>query len=197
MCGHKKTDDGRVCCNSCREKQREYKKKSRDFFKSIGLCPKCGENRLFGDEKMCPECLAKAYEYNRKSKEHRNISNADIYKKDIARLKSEGLCRGCRKRKVEGNHTYCQICLIKHRERGRKYRAEKSKDGITRSERPSYGLCYTCGNPIDVEGKRSCSNCQKIYKENLNKASERQDRSTHVWRRMNNLIKTNGGFKYE
>ncbi len=86
-------------CSECAEKSRIDVREKREFMRNMGICPRCCKNKLFGSEKECPECAAMMYERNRKSVERRNACAADYYRKDIARLKSEGLCRGCRKKK--------------------------------------------------------------------------------------------------
>lgn len=51
------TKDKVMCCE-CAEKQRIYRQETRKFLRNLGLCPRCGKNKLFGDEKECPECTA-------------------------------------------------------------------------------------------------------------------------------------------
>lgn len=150
--------------------------------RNIGLCPRCGKNKLFGDEKECPECTATMYEINQRSRKRRNVTAMDYYRKDIARLKEQGLCRGCRKRKVAEGHTYCPICLAKKREQGKEYRRKKDKIGLERSERPNYGFCCTCGESLDREG-RICKKCAEIMTKNLPKKSDNL-----AWREDNKLI---------
>ena len=164
-CGIVNTTD-KVMCPECAEKQKIYQRENRAYFRSLGLCPRCGKNKLFGDEKECPECVAMMYELNRKSREKGNFDAKEYYRKDIKMLKEKGLCRRCRNRKVADGHTYCQICLEKHREEGRKRRSMKSNDWISRSERGSYGLCYFCGVKID-SGKKICQKCTEIMVKNL------------------------------
>ena len=53
------------------------------------------------------------------------IDITKYYKKDIARLKENGICRGCRKRKVVPGKTYCAICLEKKRIRSQEYRRKR------------------------------------------------------------------------
>lgn len=187
-CGKVKAVHGKVMCAECAEKSRIDTREKREFMRNIGICPRCGKNKLFGNEKECPECAAMMYESNRKSRERRNVYATDYYKKDIARLKIEGICRGCRKRKVAAGHTYCPICLAKKREQGRTYRRKKD-NAIDRSERPNYGLCYTCGEPLDRDG-RICMRCADIMKNNL---PEHKDNL--AWRNENKLIFGNGGRK--
>lgn len=175
--------NGKVHCQSCLEKEKIKKRENREFFKQMGLCPRCGKNRLFGDEKNCPECLAKMCEINSKSRQ-KNIDKTssyskDYYKKDIEKLKEKGLCRGCRKRKSAEGKTYCKICL----EKKRKAKRERMGGCIERSERPSYGLCYTCGKELDRDG-RVCLKCAEIMTKNLPSAHCGND----SWRRDNKII---------
>ena len=181
-CGKEKSKEGYVCCEQCKEKQKNYQRENREYYRSLGFCPRCGKNKLFGQEKECPECLAKMYEWNIKSRQKRKFNASEWYKKDIAMLKENGLCRSCRKKPVKEGHTYCEVCLIKKRERGREYRAKKKNDGINRSERPNYGLCYFCGDKIDRDG-RCCRNCAEKATKNLPRINKNE-----IWRRDNILV---------
>lgn len=180
-CGKKPSEENRVMCKDCLEKMRKRNVDNRAFYKKHGLCPRCGKRKLFGKEKTCPECLAEA-EIARKRWVQNKGGASEWYKKDIARLKENGLCRSCRGRKVVIGKTYCEICLIKKREKGRIYRMEKAKCGISRSERPSYNLCYTCGAALDRDG-RVCTKCAEKMAKNLPKTG-----GNAVWRRDNELI---------
>lgn len=174
-------------CSECAEEQRIYRQETREYLRNLGLCPRCGKNKLFGSERECPECRSTMYEINQRSRERRNVTAMDYYRKDIKRLKEQGLCRSCRKRKVADGHTYCNACLIKHRERSKEYRRKKSIIGLVRSERPNYGFCYTCGDPLDRDG-RICKKCAEKMTKNLPK-----DRDNADWRNDNKLIFENGG----
>lgn len=185
-CGKVREDQSKVMCTECAEKQKICQRETREYLRNMGLCPRCGKNKLFGNEKECPECVAMMYEINQRSRKRRNVTAMDYYRKDIVRLKENGLCRGCRKRKVAEGHTYCTICLVKHRERSKEYRKKKVENGLERSERPSYGLCYTCGEPLDREG-RVCKKCAEIMTNNLPR-----DRNNLAWRNSNKLIFKNG-----
>lgn len=181
-CGKAQAIQGKVMCADCAEKQKIYQRETREYFKNIGICPRCGKNKLFGDEKECPECCAMMYELNRKSRERRNITAIDYYRKDIKRLKEQGLCRSCRTRKVAEGKTYCKNCLIEHRERNKEYRRKKDRVGLERSERPNYGLCYTCGDPLDRDG-RICQKCADKMAKNLP-----TQRNNMLWRNDNKFI---------
>lgn len=185
-CGKEKAVPGKVHCQKCADKCAEYRTKSRELFKSLGLCPKCGKNKLFGTEKMCPECLARMYEINRKSKAKAAGSYEqwckDYYKADKARLEEQNLCRACRKRQRAVGHTYCESCLAKKRIESREIRNRTKNNGIPRSERPNYGLCYICGGKLDRDG-RICTKCAKKAAKNLPK-----HRDNKLWRQDNKLL---------
>lgn len=124
-CGKTKPVEGKLMCQECADEQKEYRNKNRQFFRENNLCVRCGKNKVFGDEKECPECLAYMAEVNKKSRE-KHGGNSSYYQKDIARLKENGICRGCRKRKVVPGKTYCEICLEK--KKNKKPRIQKKKN---------------------------------------------------------------------
>lgn len=183
-CGKKPASENRVMCAECAEGQKLEIRETRKYFREMGLCPRCGKNKLFGSERECLECSARMYTLSVRSREKRNLSNREYYKRDKARLEREGLCRRCRKNKADEGHIYCKACLIIHRERSRLYRikTKENKCGIARSERPSYGLCYTCGNPLDRDG-RICIKCSGIMTNNLP-----AENVTKHWREDNKML---------
>ena len=174
---------GKTMCTECAEKVRKYHEDNRKWAKQHNLCPRCLKNRLMGEEKICLECLANAAITNKKSREKNHGSNHNYYIMDIARLKENGLCRGCRKKKAAEGHTYCQSCLAKKRNRRRRDYQNETKNFIPRSERRAYGLCYNCGNPLDSD-KGLCEKCS------LEKAKNFKGiRSTNAyWKTQNQLL---------
>lgn len=165
-CGNAKAVQGKVMCAECAEKQKNYQRETRAYFKNIGLCPRCGKNKLFGDEKECPECVAAMYEINKKSKDNGNITPPDYYKKRYDKAKEIGLCCDCMKRKAVEGQVYCDVCRAKRKELGRIYRKSKNNNALDRSERVNYGLCYTCGCSLDRDG-RICQKCADKMSKNL------------------------------
>lgn len=184
-CGNRKAMPNHVMCKICNEKAKAYQRETRIWMREKGFCPRCGRNRLWGDEKICPECLANASISNKRSREKHYGSQHNYYVTDITQLKAEGLCRGCRKHKIVEGHTYCIACLAKKRERSRRDRLFKS--GLSRSERYSYGLCYTCGQPLDTD-KRLCSKCTEKRIKNF-----KGIRGTNAYWRNDNAQLTLGG----
>lgn len=159
VCGKKEATECFVTCESCREKQRIEIRKTREYLKKLGLCPRCGKEKLFGSEKNCISCRMKMLESNRKRAEQRRIEQREYYKKDIQRLKDNGICRGCRKKPVVMGKTYCKHCAEVRR-------LKRLEGTIPRSERYYYGLCYRCGEKLDTD-KRLCSKCCEISSNNL------------------------------
>ncbi len=168
-------------CQKCLDKSKEKSAERRAWLKEYGLCPVCGSEKLFGNESRCPVCLAKAYESNLK---HRMKNPHIIHDNYILRknkLDEKGLCRQCGKRKKAEGHTYCEECLSKKRIRESKKRLE---DSIPRSERYGYGLCYTCGKPLDTD-KRLCKSCSERLSKNL---VTKKPSINHPWKQDNQLL---------
>ena len=67
-CG-KPLDREGALCKKCLKEQNQYKKDTRDWLLDHKICPRCGKNDLFGDEKSCPECKAREAGYAMKSRE--------------------------------------------------------------------------------------------------------------------------------
>ena len=149
-------------------------RETRAFYKSIGLCPRCGKNRVIGNEKTCPECRAKSAEYQKKWREQhldeynqkQNVSHRNLYQK----RKEAGLCTRCGKRKSLHNTLLCGIC----RDKRKIYREEKrvQSEKLTRNERLEHGLCYFCGAE-PLPGFKTCEKHHKIFAQNANQAREK------------------------
>lgn len=167
-CGGKLDTDGKMCC-SCRQKAKSFYR----LYQSIGICPKCKKAKLYGTEKSCPECRAKGASYMEVRRENMTESKKEAQRKrDNAynkarydKRKEAGICVYCGKRKSESPHISCGICTAKRKMLYRKY----TGNYIPRSERPSYGLCYFCGKPLDRDGK-ACKACSNIAAVNLSKS---------------------------
>ena len=149
-----------MLCQECADADNVRHKKDREWYANMGFCYRCGKERVFGEEKICPECLAKASIVNKKYIEKKYGDFHAFYLADIAKIKAKGVCRSCRTVKAVEGHTYCAKCLAKQNERNKRRDRllRLNRVGIGRNERPSYGLCYICGNPLDTD-KRLCSSC--------------------------------------
>lgn len=147
-------------------------REERAFYKSIGLCPRCGKNKLFGDEKNCPECSAKMQAYARKYEEENREEfrqYVNNYHKSVYQQRKEaGLCVRCGKRKPLHNEVRCGICKQKMQLRRQERRMKNSE--LTRKERLERGLCYFCGAET-VPGMKVCEKHRDICIENANKSA--------------------------
>lgn len=146
-------------------------REDRAFFASIGLCPRCGKNRLYGDERNCLECAEKQYSYNVKYRqEHPEEVKQSInrcHRSEYQKRKESGLCVRCGKRESLYNDLRCGICKEKMVLRRQERRMRDGK--LTRTERLEQGLCYFCGGET-VSGLKVCEKHRKICEENANKS---------------------------
>lgn len=164
LCG-KELDRKGIRCISCNDEMNKYSRETWTWRLEHKICPRCGKNDLFGDEKRCPECLAEAYKNNMKTREKLGKEHL----KEIARKsrnnirqkrKEAGLCPRCGKRKPEYGFKNCSICRKKARDN---MRAKKGYcSGISRFER---GICHFCDSPL----KDGYKVCEKHYQMNIEK----------------------------
>lgn len=160
-----------VYCTECCKKVAEESRKTRQFWKDNGFCPRCGKNKLWGEEKSCPECKAKHYasimkSREKKGKEQYNEEHRKWLKKAYDKKISEGICYRCGKRKADNGLKSCGICRAKHNEK----RASRKKNFEYRGDRYKKGLCYFCDEPIKP-GYKTCEKHYQINCENANKAN--------------------------
>lgn len=180
LCG-KENDTGKVFCPGCRAERNEQQRKDRQFYAGLGLCHKCGRNKIFGSEGRCPECRAKESANVKKriktdrEKEKNNAQQRRRYQE----LREQGICTKCRKYKAVPGKAKCGICAEKERLRGRQ---QYVPTAIPRAERNLHGLCHTCSNSLDMDGMKICSKCYA----DLKKAREARDLSQ--WRCDNRMI---------
>lgn len=152
-------------CKECRKVLTDENTERRHWYQDNGICPRCGKNDLFGDEKVCPECNAKAYEIimrsrERLGKEHYNNQHNEWARNNHQKRIEQGVCTRCGKRKADSGYKTCGICRAKTRNYKRiKYGKPD------RNERYKQGLCYFCDNPI----KAGYKVCEKHYQMNIDK----------------------------
>lgn len=164
LCG-KKLDRKGIRCISCNDKMNKYHRETRAWRLEHRICPRCGKNDLFGDEKSCPECSAKEYERAMRSREnggteHYNSVHAKWDKKERIRREENGLCKRCGKMKADYGYKTCGIC----REKGRNYKRVKYMS-TKKKEWEENGLCYFCGETV----KKGYKICEKHYQMCLEK----------------------------
>ena len=170
LCGKREPVPGGALCEQCRSRQKEEARLRREQAVDLQICPRCRKNRLYTGERRCPECVEKTRQRSIKYRERKNELQRAAYK-----AKSEewdGKCIYCHKRPPEQGYKSCSYC----RTRRRRY---WKKDGIDRSERSSYGLCYMCTKPV-MDGKKLC---QKHYEQAIaNLAKVKAPKTAHWWR---------------
>lgn len=188
ICG-KPVEDAYINCSECRKKIAEKakerrlkgyddttrrvksKREMRYKFREEGRCTECGkiDSYTIAGRAYCFEC-----------NEKRNLRRREQYKKNKeafliptkarrTRLKEEGLCTDCGKRKAEKGNTRCSVCLAKRRN----YQSKKNRESS--SMRGLDGLCTTCRKNPPKEGFKICESCY----ENLRKAGEKGAQRNH------------------
>lgn len=104
-----------VYCTSCLGKRNAEQRKTRAFYKKNHICPSCGKNILYGDEKICIDCKAKRYiRYHQKAEPLTNEEKTKMreYNHSIYNERKErGICVRCGKYKAVRNRVRCVICL--------------------------------------------------------------------------------------
>lgn len=133
-----------------------------EWYKSHGICVQCLQHDAAPGRVRCESCLAKNAEGARKSRAKiQSISQAERHRKLRERRKEQGLCIWCGKPRSCYSSVFCVDCRIKNQ---RKNNARRN--GIERSERPAYGMCYRCGKSI-LPGNRLCDECKRQSIANL------------------------------
>ena len=121
-CGKELDREGHYC-STCLQKNNDYQNETRAFLKSIGICPICRKEQLYGDERRCLECKAKTFGYVKPLTEEQKIrygNNFKEYQRNLYRERAEqNICTKCGKRKAKHNRKKCEICLEKDSQRAR------------------------------------------------------------------------------
>ena len=170
--------NGTVLCDNCKKRDKERKVKNREYALKAHICPRCGKNKVVVGI-CCTDCLDKQAEYRDKNKEEINRKQRITYASKYQELKENGVCTKCRKRKAKAGKTMCELCLSVKRE----YRNNHYKNCLDRNERPSYGLCYYCGEKLDGNWK-ICSKCRERCMNNLPSEHHR----IHYWDEDNKIV---------
>lgn len=195
QCGKKPPVEGKTMCAECAEQRRIYQRETRKFLLQFELCPKCGKNKLFGDEKNCPECRAafanRQMKYREKNQEEYNEKQRIEHRAIYGKRKEQGICVRCGKRKPKNGYSTCEICQQKDRERKRIMYGYGTHD---RHERLKYGLCYFCDNPV----KDGYKVCEKHYQMNLQKLNNDKCRqATQELKKMGQISSRKGSARCE
>ena len=176
-CGAVKENPNSYRCNKCKEYHHKYYVESREFFISMGICPKCHNEPIYGNYKSCASCREKRRET--RGVQIKTPSEKRRTKEKYESRKSNGICVVCGKRKSEKDRTMCHICA-------KKDSARKNKSGIYEYRRDN-GLCLWCERPA-VEEKFYCKECLEKKRELAEHARECRDMGKHSWKKENRLI---------
>lgn len=166
-CGKPLDRDGYLC-RACQDRENERHRSLKEFRWENYLCLNCG-TPVEENERLCPVCLAKESANHRRYivkhhvKEDKKHSS-DRHKKLYYKLKAQGICTKCGKRKAIPGHTRCAICAEKQRERDRKRSKETQEERLNRWKR---GLCRFCDNPVEP-GYKVCTYHHQLSIKNAN-----------------------------
>lgn len=105
---------------------RHKKNKERyDWLKEHNICTKCGQANAIKNQTLCIDCAVKARE--RTYKWYANLDDntrkkyREKYRKErYYKLKEQGICTRCGKRKIVNSETLCDWCLKKQSLRNHK-----------------------------------------------------------------------------
>lgn len=169
-----------------RERRVQYAREVREYRKSLGICSRCGNDRIAVNSKtMCLACLEEHRENAAKrfsamtpeEKQQRRERNNASRREKQAKRRSEGLCAVCGKPAYNG-HSKCidHFLYFKRKDVEAK---ERKKKGYA-----ELGLCRICGGEC-VSGKKFCMEHYLQKVEAMKRASECRDPKNHIWKKDN------------
>ena len=139
----------------------------KEFYLSIGICPVCNKNALYGGEKACPECRARDAEYHAQKYENPNYRKQMIQSSIRSKNKRKqyrrenNLCIECGKRKPKEGIATCEICRCRiNRQRREKYQGATLRKGWMAA-----GKCFLCGAERE-KGYKVCREHHQMYIDN-------------------------------
>ena len=172
----------KTTCKKCADKHKTYSadkyKRDKEYCSEHGICPRCGINKLFGDEKNCLECSAKQYTYgikyrqdNPEYSERKNLKakNQRDYRRE------NKLCTICGTPLSDFKYLNCESCRRKRALISQKHRANVALTKpmvISKQDRIQMRICVFCDEPVE-EGYKVCKKHHEMLIEN----SKKTDRS--------------------
>lgn len=166
-CNKQPVKEGRLCCESCLAKQKEFAVIRRQKLKEKNVCDACGKNQRKNNSIYCQGCLS----LQKTKRENRKLNGCCIVcgekaidgkvtcftcnnyqKKQSLKIRevrrASGFCIKCGKDKPIHPHIKCDKCLAKQNTNQRQL-------SVLRREN---GLCVNCGE-IAISGNRFCETC--------------------------------------
>ena len=162
--------EGRVLCEECQVKHDTGQTESRTRWRTEGRCTRCG-GETDQDHVQCQSCRDKmAIIRNKAAKKWRD------------KKREQGKCTYCGLRFAEYGHSYCSICLKKHKAHQEAYDPGGKKHAARRQARRDAGLCIDCGAP--AYGKSRCPRCIELQRDRTRKYQilKRMDREAELAR---------------
>lgn len=144
-CAKRPSEKGIAVCRECADKRNKRDKELRKAYSDYGICPRCGKNSLWGDEKNCIECrtIYSARAINSRDREHYNRTHSDWSRKTHKARIEQGVCTRCGKTKATVGYKTCAVCRMKIAEIKRR----NSPVVMSKEDRYKNGLCFWCDNP--------------------------------------------------
>lgn len=135
-------------------KEAERRKELRVWYKENHICPRC--HRPLTNEKtiMCKYCLA--VDRDRPRNGGNREQHAQRNKERKNRLKQDGMCIECGKRKAESGRVMCKWC--NERNNARQREASRKAGKLPRFMFGDGEHCAICGK-LTENGKKLCAAC--------------------------------------
>lgn len=169
-----------------REHRVQYAREVREYRKSLGMCSRCGNDKIAVNSKtMCLACLeehrlnaAKRFSaMTPEEKQQRKERNNASRREKQAKLRSEGLCPICGKPTYNGK-SKCMEHFLYFKRKGVEANQRKKKGYA------ELGLCRICGGEC-VSGKKFCMEHYLQKVEAMKWASEHRDLKNSPWKKDN------------
>lgn len=188
-CGKRKSNSNRLQCSECLKEGRIRSAETRRFQKEHHICTRCGKRKAEAERTYCVECTIKRMEEdnNRIRKPltaSRKERAKELRRKKYAERKASGICTRCGKHQPVKGKTRCIDCILFDKKR---FKNKKECPNLDRSEYPSYGMCYICGEAVRESGKL----CEKHYIaacEAIIYGKSLQNNKEHKWKKHNNAL---------
>lgn len=149
--------------------------RAREYYKQIGVCPKCRKAKAFGNFVHCADCLEEIQKNNLKYTDRRTEyekKNSERKKIQYSERKKGGLCVTCGKNASKG--VYCSECYWKRLNRRRIRESTGREYGEAFRDRMAHGLCMYCENP-QVSGYKFCKEHLETRRKCAQKMISRND----------------------
>ena len=163
-----------------KEDSQQYSKELRAYRKSIGLCTRCGKEKISpASTSVCAGCQEqkRMYMQNKRAAmtEDEIRRENEVYnerrRERAAELRSKGLCTICGKPVWDG-HAKCMEHFLYHKRKSDQHARRKKKWYA------EIGMCRICGKEC-VEGKKYCQEHYQQKVEVIKKNGAHRKRKEH------------------